>query len=123
MVWAAGRLLCSAAGSRMLSIRPSLKSALAAPAAPALRLSQVNGWWCNSLQMANYSSEEKSKKPLKKPKTPQGRLDDEQPITEKDPLQGFPDGINPITKERGGPKGPEPTRYGDWERKGRCIDF
>ncbi len=26
-------------------------------------------------------------------------------------------------KETGGPKGPEPTRYGDWERKGRCIDF
>lgn len=22
-----------------------------------------------------------------------------------------------------GPSGPEPTRYGDWERKGRCIDF
>ncbi|MBI4693314.1 MAG: DUF1674 domain-containing protein [Gammaproteobacteria bacterium] len=26
-------------------------------------------------------------------------------------------------KEIGGPRGPEPTRYGDWERKGRCIDF
>jgi hypothetical protein len=26
-------------------------------------------------------------------------------------------------QEIGGPKGPEPTRYGDWERKGRCIDF
>lgn len=25
--------------------------------------------------------------------------------------------------EFGGPKGPEPTRYGDWERAGRCIDF
>jgi hypothetical protein len=25
--------------------------------------------------------------------------------------------------EVGGPGGPEPTRYGDWERKGRCIDF
>ena len=25
--------------------------------------------------------------------------------------------------ETGGPKGLEPTRYGDWERKGRCIDF
>jgi len=25
--------------------------------------------------------------------------------------------------EIGGPKGPEPTRYGDWENKGRCIDF
>jgi hypothetical protein len=26
-------------------------------------------------------------------------------------------------KEYGGPKGPEPTRYGDWEKAGRCIDF
>jgi hypothetical protein len=25
--------------------------------------------------------------------------------------------------EIGGPKGPEPTRYNDWERGGRCIDF
>jgi hypothetical protein len=25
--------------------------------------------------------------------------------------------------EAGGPKGPEPTRFGDWERKGRCSDF
>ena len=25
--------------------------------------------------------------------------------------------------EVGGPQGPEPTRYGDWEKKGRCIDF
>jgi hypothetical protein len=25
--------------------------------------------------------------------------------------------------EIGGPKGPEPTRYGDWERNGRCTDF
>tara|TARA_A100001011_G_C13744066_1_gene608639 strand:- start:214 stop:378 length:165 start_codon:yes stop_codon:yes gene_type:complete len=22
-----------------------------------------------------------------------------------------------------GPKGPEPTRYGDWEKNGRCSDF
>ena len=32
------------------------------------------------------------------------------------PPQGVP-------REVGGPTGPEPTRYGDWERKGRCIDF
>ena len=35
--------------------------------------------------------------------------------------------IDPSTGEWGGPtKGgtaPEPTRYGDWERKGRCTDF
>ena len=28
-----------------------------------------------------------------------------------------------ITKEQVGPKGPEPTRYGDWEKAGRCSDF
>jgi hypothetical protein len=29
----------------------------------------------------------------------------------------------PRPKEIGGPKGPEPTRYGDWEYNGRCTDF
>ena len=27
------------------------------------------------------------------------------------------------TKEIGGRDGPDPTRYGDWEKNGRCIDF
>jgi hypothetical protein len=26
-------------------------------------------------------------------------------------------------REIGGPKGPEPTRYNDWEKNGRCVDF
>ncbi|KAJ3150709.1 putative mitochondrial protein, conserved [Geranomyces michiganensis] len=30
---------------------------------------------------------------------------------------------NPHTGEIGGPKGKEPTRYGDWERNGRVYDF
>jgi hypothetical protein len=29
----------------------------------------------------------------------------------------------PAAKESGGPKGPEPTRYGDWENKGIASDF
>ncbi len=29
----------------------------------------------------------------------------------------------PASKEIGGRKGPDPTRYGDWEKNGRCIDF
>jgi hypothetical protein len=29
----------------------------------------------------------------------------------------------PQPAEKGGPSGPEPTRYGDWERKGRAVDF
>ena len=28
-----------------------------------------------------------------------------------------------VDKETGGPAGLEPTRYGDWEKKGRCYDF
>jgi hypothetical protein len=37
-----------------------------------------------------------------------------------------PEPSKPVTekpKEIGGPKGPEPTRYGDWEVGGRCSDF
>ncbi len=36
-----------------------------------------------------------------------------------------PEAAKPAAKpvETGGPKGPEPTRYGDWERDGRCVDF
>lgn len=33
------------------------------------------------------------------------------------------DQTQPQRTEVGGPKGPEPTRYGDWEQKGRCTDF
>lgn len=35
---------------------------------------------------------------------------------EKDDPKSWP-------KEYGGPEGPEPTRYGDWEVGGRCTDF
>ena len=28
-----------------------------------------------------------------------------------------------LPTEKGGPKGPEPTRFGDWERKGLTSDF
>ncbi|XP_028845772.1 succinate dehydrogenase assembly factor 4, mitochondrial [Denticeps clupeoides] len=65
------------------------------------------------------------KEPLRKAKTPQGRfdVDEKETAATKDVLERFPDDVNPYTKEKGGPRGPEPTRYGDWERKGRCIDF
>ena len=28
-----------------------------------------------------------------------------------------------LQAEHGGPRGPEPTRYGDWEKKGLAVDF
>ncbi|HEX7081890.1 MAG TPA: DUF1674 domain-containing protein [Gammaproteobacteria bacterium] len=41
--------------------------------------------------------------------------------TPDEPVAG--EGAAESPREIGGPKGPEPTRYGDWERAGRCIDF
>jgi len=53
-----------------------------------------------------------------------GATTDETP--EKDaqakPPRLGPDG-KPMAEEIGGPKGPEPTRYGDWEVNGRVSDF
>ena len=44
-----------------------------------------------------------------------------EPTAERDkPLRPATPGA---PKEIGGPKGPEPTRYGDWEVNGRCSDF
>jgi len=34
-----------------------------------------------------------------------------------------PAGIAARPREIGGRDGPEPTRFGDWEKAGRCIDF
>jgi hypothetical protein len=39
------------------------------------------------------------------------------------PASPRPAGPTAMPTEVGGPKGPEPTRYGDWERNGRCTDF
>ncbi len=41
--------------------------------------------------------------------------------TEKTDLEKKPEPEKP--KEIGGREGPDPTRYGDWEKAGRCIDF
>ena len=31
--------------------------------------------------------------------------------------------VSKKVREIGGRDGPDPTRYGDWEKNGRCIDF
>jgi hypothetical protein len=46
-----------------------------------------------------------------------------QPSPPVAPASDAPSGTPPKPAEIGGPKGPEPTRYGDWERKGRVSDF
>ena len=48
-------------------------------------------------------------------------MDDDKPTVEETPDRKPAAPVLP--KEIGGAKGPEPTRYGDWEYKGRCTDF
>ena len=49
-------------------------------------------------------------------------MSEQKPIPQANPL---PVSNKPAEKplEKGGPKGPEPTRYGDWEIGGKCVDF
>ena len=44
-------------------------------------------------------------------------------LDERDKLQKDIAKIMQTKKEFGGPEGPEPTRYGDWENKGITYDF
>ena len=53
-------------------------------------------------------------------------MDDPTPNPDKNitPIQPALPPVEPATvKEIGGYKGAEPTRFGDWEHKGRCSDF
>lgn len=48
------------------------------------------------------------------------------PAPEATPPAADPTAKKPAAQppgEIGGPAGPEPTRYGDWEQGGRCSDF
>lgn len=57
--------------------------------------------------------------PQDEPAAP-GRAEDQLAPFSEPPSQRA-DAPKPV--EIGGPKGLEPTRYGDWERNGRCSDF
>jgi hypothetical protein len=58
-----------------------------------------------------------------------GKMEDPKPLatpnTPEPPKVPETSGKMPPARPReiGGPKGPEPTRYGDWEVNGRCTDF
>jgi hypothetical protein len=53
--------------------------------------------------------------------------EDSSPVAQPDSgeaIAGAAEGeTNAKPREIGGRDGPEPTRYGDWEKNGRCIDF
>ncbi|QMW21984.1 DUF1674 domain-containing protein [Sandaracinobacteroides saxicola] len=47
----------------------------------------------------------------------------DQPVPPAAPPPADPPEPPALPPEKGGRKGPEPTRYGDWENKGICSDF
>merc|ERR1719419_54768 len=103
------------------------------------------------LTLSSPDLAEKNKSSLKKPITPKGKFDleDEAKKKELDQIREelrakeeaekakdesgdeaaesetyvMGELVNEETGERGGPKGQEPTEYGDWQRKGRVTDF
>jgi hypothetical protein len=59
------------------------------------------------------------KKPTPKRSEPEGEKPKKVAPRAPDPHAPDPRALDEV----GGPKGPEPTRYGDWERGGRAVDF
>jgi hypothetical protein len=51
--------------------------------------------------------------------TPTSQAPGAEPVIEGEPAVPAP----AAPREIGGRPGPDPTRYGDWEKSGRCIDF
>ena len=50
-------------------------------------------------------------------------MPEQEPPVEETDSKDTEEGAESSSKEIGGPRGREPTRYGDWEKNGRCIDF
>ena len=113
----------------------SIVSTMVGTSLQALRTSARNLLFCRTLHISQRHSTNLDDT---QKKTPLGRFSDsekgkkdeeskqevkEEEVKEADPFAPFPDATNPETGEVGGPTGPEPTRYGDWERKGRVTDF
>jgi hypothetical protein len=48
---------------------------------------------------------------------------DKQQAAEAEGSKGSGTSAPTLPPEIGGRDGPEPTRFGDWEKSGRCIDF
>ncbi|XVF53411.1 hypothetical protein PTKIN_Ptkin05aG0097600 [Pterospermum kingtungense] len=71
---------------------------------------------CSSAQQPQLNQEEKANEE----KQESVKVENKEEEGEEDEDGQY---VNKETGEVGGPRGPEPTRYGDWERGGRCSDF
>lgn len=83
----------------------------------------TNGKRFQSMSFLVEKFSTKSKTPQVDVSTPETSSDADKLSEEKDEhAMNGPGGLEWNGPQRGG-KYPEPTRYGDWENKGRCYDF
>jgi hypothetical protein len=71
------------------------------------------------LLQENRIMTEQASPPERKPLTPAAQ----RALAEAEARRKAAANAQPMQKEVHGPKGPEPTRYGDWESKGIASDF
>jgi len=76
---------------------------------PIVRRTTLDRWPRREGREVQTSKDAKQEKP------------EDPPCPDTDAGQGA--GRDEPRHEIGGADGPEPTRYGDWERNGRCTDF
>ncbi|XP_027359332.1 succinate dehydrogenase assembly factor 4, mitochondrial [Abrus precatorius] len=111
----------------MASSFPRSLSSKANPALHHTRSKQLTGFVPESVMrlLRSSSTQQQQENPVhEKTQAPQKSLHDESERSlEPKEDDEDDDDVNKETGEVGGPKGLEPTRYGDWERKGRCYDF
>jgi hypothetical protein len=99
---------------------------------PAISASKfAAAWLCGSFFWQTLSCGPNCEDPLKM--TEQAHAADPLTTADDPAVQPQTNSINPgdqsaergvaRPREIGGREGPEPTRYGDWEMRGRCIDF
>lgn len=60
---------------------------------------------------------------MSEPQDEKSVLKPEQNPAEDNPAEDESVAQSDTPREIGGRAGPEPTRFGDWEKNGRCIDF
>ncbi|GFP91302.1 succinate dehydrogenase assembly factor 4 mitochondrial [Phtheirospermum japonicum] len=80
---------------------------------------------CSTAQLLQNQRPEAKEPPIYEDKEKiHSQIEDEkkQP-SEDEEIDDGDESANKLTGEIGGPRGPEPTRYGDWEKNGRCYDF
>ncbi|KAL3650551.1 hypothetical protein CASFOL_006954 [Castilleja foliolosa] len=79
---------------------------------------------CSTAQLLQNQLPETKESPINEVKEKiHNQIEDEKKQPQPSEDEEIDESVNKVTGEYGGPRGPEPTRYGDWEKNGRCSDF